>query len=277
LTIIRNGTNRGFAAACNQGAADAREEYLLFLNPDTRLMRESLSCAIRFLEKPENRQMAAVGIQLVDDTGTVSRSCARSPTPGMFAIKMLGLDRIWPRWFRSHFMEEWNHSETRLVDHVIGAFYCVRREVFVTLGGFDERYFLYLEDLDLSHRIHEAGWRIAFLADTCAYHRGGGTSDPVRADRLYYAVQSRIRYGFKHFGLGAATAHAAGTLALEPFVRLAHAGVRGRTAEIAEVCSAWWRLWRSIGRRSSMRAGEGRVLAAIRRRAMKPPASGPLR
>jgi N-acetylglucosaminyl-diphospho-decaprenol L-rhamnosyltransferase len=243
LTILRNGENRGFAAACNQGAAVGSADYLLFLNPDTILGSDSLALPLAFLERPENASVGACGIQLVDETGTIARSCARLPRPRHFAAKMLGLDRLAPRRFPSHNMQEWDHAESRDVDHVIGAFYLIRRALFEQLGGFDERFFVYLEDLDLSARVHQAGFRIRYIADARAFHKGGGASEQVKARRLCYALQSRNAYGFKHFSRPAAVLLMAGTMLVEPFARLALALAQRSPATVKETLGGYGALW----------------------------------
>ena len=72
----------------------------------------------------------------------------------------------------------------------MGAFFLVRRQVFDEVGGFDERFFVYLEDLDFSLRAREAGWRTHYLASARAYHKGGGTSEQVKAERAWVAIDS---------------------------------------------------------------------------------------
>ena len=100
-----------------------------------------------------------------------------------------------PRLFRSHVMTEWDHAASRRVDHVIGAFYLIRREVFEKLGGFDGRFFLYLEDLDLSCRVCGHGRHIMYLADARAYHKGGGVSEQAKAAQavLFREEQDTLR------------------------------------------------------------------------------------
>lgn len=246
LTLIRNSENRGFAAACNQGAKNSKADYLLFLNPDTRLFENSLVVPIRFMDRPDNRNVGIVGIQLVDESGQVCRTCARFPTSGMFFIKMLGLNRLFPQMFLSHFMNEWDHSETREVDHVIGAFYLIRRQLFESLGGFDERFFVYLEDLDLSFQAYKNGWKTVYLADAQAYHKGGGTSEQVKAVRLFYSLRSRILYGYKHFSWLSATLLLLGTLFLEPLSRIALAVAQGSVRQVTETLVGFFCLWLNL-------------------------------
>jgi N-acetylglucosaminyl-diphospho-decaprenol L-rhamnosyltransferase len=243
LTVIRNPENRGFGAACNQGAADSHADYLLFLNPDTLLESESLICPIAFMEQEANTGVGVCSIRLVGDDGAAARTCTRLPTPAHFTSKMLGLDRLLPKQFPSHFMEEWDHSESRDVEHVMGAFYLIRADLFRQLGGFDERFFVYLEDLDLSLRVQRAGYRIHYLADARAYHKGGGTSEQVKARRLFYSLRSRILYGFKHFNWAAAALLMAGTLVLEPFARLAFAASRRSPSAVKETLGGFAALW----------------------------------
>ena len=243
LTIARNSTNRGFGAACNQGAAGSTADYLLFLNPDVYLKRDSLSAPVAFLGEPAHRDVGVVGIQLRDATGAVTRSSARVPTAATIGARILGLDVLFPRWVPSLFLAEWNHESTRELQHVIGAFYLIRTTLFRQLQGFDERFFVYLEDLDLSVRATGQGWRIYYLADVHAEHTGGGTSDAIKALRIAYSLHSRIRYGYKHFGIVAGTLLAFGTLVIEPVPRLARALARRSPAEFRDTCLGFGLLW----------------------------------
>lgn len=246
LTVIANDANRGFAAASNRGAAGSASTYLLFLNPDTRLHADSLSVAIAFLENPVNARVGLCGIQLVDAGGRVHRSCARHPRPMHFIAKMTGLNRVAPRLFPSHVMDEWDHLRDRPVDHVMGAFFLVRRALFEKLLGFDERFFVYLEDLDFSLRVKQREFQTVYLAGTRAYHRSGGVSEQAKAARLYYSLHSRMVYGHKHFSLPVALALDAGTLLVEPVIRGVAAILRGRPRELGETARGFTRLWNAI-------------------------------
>ncbi|MHB8754746.1 MAG: glycosyltransferase family 2 protein [Candidatus Acidiferrales bacterium] len=246
LTLIRNTENHGFAAACNYGAKASHADYLLFLNPDVRLLPDSLIVPMDFMEKPENAKVGICGIQLLDEQGQITRTCSRFPRAFTYFFQMLGLDRLFPKLFAGHLLKRSDLCQSRDVNHVMGAFFLIRRTLFESLQGFDDRFFVYLEDLDLSFRAFEAGWQSYYLATAQAYHKGGGCSERVKAARLFYSLRSRVLYSYKHFGWLAATGLLAGTLLVEPFSRLALAAWRGSMQEIRETLQAYTMLWRAL-------------------------------
>jgi len=246
LTIIRNRRNRGFAAACNQGAMGSRADYLLFLNPDMSLLPDSLVAPLRFMKSPESSSIGICGIQLVDKEGNIECSCSRFPTCFTFLFRMLGLDRLFPKVFQWHFLEKSAHLQSREVDVVTGAFMMLRRPLFEALGGFDERFFVYLEELDLSLRAYEAGWKSYYLSTAQAYHEEEGCSRQAKDARLFYVLRSRILYGQKHFSLVAATILLIAICVVEPLFRLAWAVWRGSIQEMRETLGAYAKLGRAL-------------------------------
>lgn len=240
--IIRKSENSGFGKACNLGAQLAESEYLLFLNPDAALYADTLPKALAFIKDPANSTVGICGVQLLDEDGRISRSCARFPTAWGFVAHAVGLDRLFPHL--GHFMAEWDHKITRDVDHVIGAFFLVRRELFEALHGFDERFFVYLEDLDFSCRAHRAGWRSVYLAEAQAFHAGGGTSKQIKARRLFYSLRSQLLYSVKHFSRIGALTVMFSTLLIEPLSRFALALKRRSRPELEETWAAYGMLWR---------------------------------
>ena len=241
VKVILSGENLGFGKACNLGAQHAESEYLLFLNPDAALYSDSLPNALAFMQDPANVKVGICGVQLLDESGRLSRSCARFPSAFGFMAHALGLDRLFPRL--SPAMAEWDHAQTREVDQVIGAFFLVRREVFDVLGGFDERFFVYFEEVDFSRRAHNAGWRSVYLADAKAFHAGGGTSNQVKARRLFYSLRSRLLYSFKHFSIPAASTVLFVTLLIEPLARSVLALVRRSLPGFKETWAGYFMLW----------------------------------
>ena len=220
IHFIRNLANRGFGAACNQGAVLAGSEYLLFLNPDTRLFQHSLSVPLAFMRRLENEDVGIVGIQLVDEQNHIARSCSRFPSVGIFLSQALGLNRLPGLKHLAQGMSEWKHDGTCKVDQIMGAFFLMRHSLFESLGGFDERFFVYFEEVDISLRARQAGWHSVYIADARAFHAGGGASLQVKADRLFYSLRSRLLYGFKHFTSFKAWLLVVVTLLVEPLTRV---------------------------------------------------------
>lgn len=243
VRVIRNETNLGFAAACNTGASAAQGEFILFLNPDCRVMRGAIDASRRALMTDAG--VGVVGVALLGDDGEVSRSCHRFPGLREFLFKVSGLSAVSTR-FSDGSMRDWAHDEDRQVDHVMGAFYMVRAVEFRALGGFDERFFVYLEDLDLSLRYLALGKRCLYLASARTYHKGGGSSEKVKVERLFYATRSRVLYAFKHFSGPAAWGHLLATLLVEPLARVAGALMRGRTETAVHVVRAFGKLYRDL-------------------------------
>lgn len=233
LEVRQTDANLGFAKACNLGAAGATAPYLLFLNPDAALRPGALQMALAFMAGLAGRRTGVCGVRLIGEDGLVQQHTTKLPNP--FSLLNLTLLRT-----------PFDHLSSRPVGHVIGAFYLIRRELFERLGGFDERFFVYLEDLDLSVRVHDAGWAVHYLAEAISFHKGGGTSEQVKAHRLYYSLQSRILYAFKHFSAPSAWLVLAATISLEPAARFLRALARTSRADFSHTAQGYRMLLRAL-------------------------------
>jgi GT2 family glycosyltransferase len=234
---------------------------VLLLNPDTRLLDDGLEPALACLERPEGQDIGVLGIRLIGADGAVQKHVARTPSTRLFLGEATGLSRIAPGLFPPLFVDEFDHLTSRDVDHVIGAFYLVRRDLWERLGGLDERYFIYLEDLDFSVRARAQGFRVHYLADMVAFHRGGGTSEQVKAARVAYALESRLVYGAIHLPWAGMALVSFATLCIEPFVRLAFQAARGSSDGVRETLRAYRMLWPAALRRAFGR-GPGAITRA---------------
>ena len=123
VVLLEPELNLGFGRACNLGAAVFERRYILFLNPDALLYQGVLSNCLEFMNDPLNSQVGICGVQLLDEAGQVSRSCARFPSAWSYLAHSLSIDRVFPQLGSR--MSEWAHTDSRYVDHVIGAFYLV--------------------------------------------------------------------------------------------------------------------------------------------------------
>lgn len=246
VKTVRTGKNLGFAAACNLGATMVSSPYILFLNPDTLVEANSFLVPLGFMERTENAHVGICGIQLVDEQGRVSRTCARFPTLGRLIAQALGLNKIPGLRHTGVHMKDWDHGQSAEVDHVIGAFFVIRRNLFESLGGFDESFFVYLEDIDLSFRARSIGFKSAYLVEVQAYHAGGGSSRQVKDMRLYYSVRSKIMYGFKRFPYWQAWLNTGVSVLIEPFSRIFYCFLRMNGKDIKNTLKGYFLVWTNL-------------------------------
>jgi N-acetylglucosaminyl-diphospho-decaprenol L-rhamnosyltransferase len=238
LDVVRNGENRGFAAACNQGASRGSGDLVLFLNPDTRVFPDALDLTVAFMSDPANDSIGICGGQMVDDDGLSDFSCARFPTLAMLVAKMLGLDRLALRVVPRQRLSADETSTSGRVDQVIGAYFMIRRPLFERLGGFDERFFVYLEEVDLAYRAQQLGADTYFLREALVYHAEHASSDQVLGKRLFYGLRSRTEYARKHWPAWQAVVLVVLTFAIEIPVRAAQALLGRRRAQLAALAEA---------------------------------------
>ncbi|MFC0184907.1 hypothetical protein SAMN04515674_11030 [Pseudarcicella hirudinis] len=197
IKIVYNEKNRGFGAACNQGVKAGNGKYILFLNPDAEVRKDTIANSLDFLQK--NLKVTVLGCRQVDEFGNTLRTCANFISRSNYFNKLVGLSKVLPQIFPDYHMTGWDHNSSREVDHVMGSYYLITREKLVKLNSFDEQFFVYFEDLDLSYRVKKQGGIVYFNADIEIYHETGGTSKKVKAERLFYTLDSLLCYGKKHF------------------------------------------------------------------------------
>lgn len=198
--LLRNDTNRGYAAGNNQGLAQATAPLLLLLNSDTEVRGDGFSRLVGFLN--QHPEYGAVAPRLVFPDGRVQTSCMRFPdlTVGFQH------DSLWERRFgrsesmQRYFMDEFDHLQSRDVDQPPGACFLMRREVMEQVGVFDESLFLFFNDVDFCRRIVDGGWRIHYLAEAEVVHHEGASTSRYRQFVQEWNV-NRVRYYRKHHGV----------------------------------------------------------------------------
>jgi GT2 family glycosyltransferase len=238
---VKNLQNLGFACACNQGFKLTSSPYVLLLNPDAMVFENTLSACVNFMES--NPDIDILGCQLLNDHGRVSPSCARFPKPYRYFFHAIGLTRILPAIFHPPtLMTDWDHQSSDSVEQVMGAFMFMRRSVFDRIGFFDERFFVYYEELDFSLRLKKSGGKTYFNSKIQAMHSGGGTTNSVVGFRLFLSLQSRLRYARKHFSTLGFWVVFLSTWLIEPWVRLMLLLFTGRIKEISSLLEGYTRL-----------------------------------
>ncbi|MBU0742290.1 glycosyltransferase family 2 protein [bacterium] len=239
LRVIRNDENIGFARACNLGTEGIDADFTLFLNPDMVLSSDALHLSLGTFRNEDNERVGILGVQLLDEHRRVSRSCSRFPTPVIILNRSTGLSSLWPQIFKPQFLLEWDHGESRDVDQVMGAYFMVRQGVFDELNGFDERFFMYFEEVDFCFRANTLGWRTRYLAEASALHHGRVSSDQVRAQCLFFSLRSRLLYFRKYATTAGYWSVLFFTVLVEPVFRLISTVVRRDSTRAAETIKAY--------------------------------------
>ena len=213
VTLIANADNRGFPAGNNQGLAAARGRFVMALNPDTEIVGGALRRVIAYLDA--HPEVGALGPQLLNPDGSVQSSRRRFPTFATALFESTWLQGIAPRSvLRRYTMDDVPDDTVHQVDWVTGACIAVRREVLEKVGGFDEGFFMYSEELDWCRRIRAAGWKIVYLPEAKVIHHVGQSSEQAVAARHIHFQTSKVRYFRKYYGRLAAGALRAALLAL---------------------------------------------------------------
>ena len=199
LCLIENTTNLGFARAVNQGFRRAKGEYLLVLNPDVTLTPGSIGKAINFLDTHPD-----VGLllpKLVNPDGSLQFSCRTFYNFSTILFRRTPLGKIFPnhRVIRKHLMMDWNHEEIREVDWGLGACMFLRREALKGENIFDERFFLYFEDVDLCFRMKKEGWKVIYYPEAVMIHAHLRQSADGLFNRAKWEhFKSLIKFYLKH-------------------------------------------------------------------------------
>ncbi|MBZ5859049.1 glycosyltransferase family 2 protein [Flavihumibacter profundi] len=188
VQFIWNKENRGFGAANNQALAIAKGEYLLLLNPDTLLPQNTLSTCLEFFKTHPGA--GAVGMRMFDGTGKYLPESKRGlPGPATAFYKLSGITRLFPRHpaFARYYLGHLSPETVQQVEVLAGAFFMLPKRVYEQVGGFDEQFFMYGEDIDLSYRIMLAGFTNYYLPFPGIVHfKGESTTRNMRYTRHFY-------------------------------------------------------------------------------------------
>ncbi len=202
VKLVANSENRGFTGGNNQGLALAHGQYILLLNPDTLVQGDALATLVEYLES--HPAAGVVGPQLRYGDGSPQSSRRRFPTLATALLESTPLAWHWPpernRWARRYHLADRPGDVEQEVDWLVGAALLTRRAVLDKVGGFDEGYFMYSEELDWQKRVKDAGWKIVYLPEAVITHYEGRSSEQVTAARHIRFNTSKVRYFRKHHG-----------------------------------------------------------------------------
>jgi hypothetical protein len=197
VTVIRNYTNRGFAAANNQGLRLASGRYCLLLNSDTVVLYKALSTLVQYMD--EHPSTGACGPQLLNTDGTLQPSGHAFPSLASALAELLPVPARCRRAARGP-LEFRDYAQVCKVDELSGAALCVRPEAVTQVGLLDEAFFFLGEDVDWCWRFKQAGWSIDYVPQAKVVHHGGGSTRQddeawLMAPRAYYRLFCKHRSG----------------------------------------------------------------------------------
>ncbi len=199
VILIENKENVGFSKANNQGVELSKGEFVLILNPDTILSTHTLKICHDFYKK--NQNAGIIGVRMYDGSGAFLPESKRGfPTPFVSFCKIFGLAQLFPssrifnQYYLGHLDEEINHE----VDTLTGAFMFMRKDIFLEVGGFDEDYFMYGEDIDLSYRVRASGYSNHYLSETNIIHFKGESTRKMSFDYVRRFYEAMIIFAKKH-------------------------------------------------------------------------------
>ncbi|PJA96542.1 MAG: glycosyl transferase [Ignavibacteriales bacterium CG_4_9_14_3_um_filter_34_10] len=205
VKFIANKKNLGFGAANNQALEIAKGEFIVLINPDALVKTNTFDTLIKFFH--DNPQTGMAGCKVLNPDGTLQLACRRS-FPGVWTsfTKIVGLSSLFPKskYFAKYNLTYLDENEIHEVDAISGSFMFFRKEVYEKVGGFDNDYFMYGEDLDLCYRVQKAGYKVYYVPTTEIIHYKGESTKRSSLDEtvlFYDAMKIFVRKHFSNFFL----------------------------------------------------------------------------
>lgn len=199
VQLLAQTENLGFTRCNNLGLQAARGRYLLLLNPDTAIIGDTLTQMVAYMDT--HPEVGILGPQTLNTDGSHQSTRRRFPTPVLAFFESTWLQPYAPASLLDHFyMHDTANDAVLEVDWVQGSALLARRELYTQIGGLDEGYVMFSEELDWCKRAKLAGWRVAYLGTASITHHGGQSTDQVVARRHIHFQTSKLRYFRKYHG-----------------------------------------------------------------------------
>jgi len=199
VRLVLNTENVGYARAVNQGIAATSGDSVLVMNPDCELRSGTLAALAGFLR--EHPRTAIAAPRILNPDGTLEYSARSFPDALSFLFNRYSLlTRLFPDnpWSRRYLLTDWDHTSVREVDWVSGACMMVRREAIERVGGMDETFFMFNEDVDWCRRMKLAGWAVSYVPEAEIVHHIGASRRRVAPRVIYERHRGMIHYFHKH-------------------------------------------------------------------------------
>ena len=197
-TVLIENSNEGFGKANNRGMAMAKGDYILLLNPDTKLAPDNFQVMVDFMQSRKDVGMATC--KLLKANGDLDWACRRSePDPKIAFYRLSGLQFLFPKKFGTYNVMNKDINQETEVDCIVGAYMMISRDCYQTVRGFDTEFFMYGEDIDLCYRVRQGGFKIWYYPKTMSFHYKGKSSKKSSQKSLYAFHEAMILYYKKHY------------------------------------------------------------------------------
>lgn len=198
--LIANKENLGFSKANNQAMRQAKGKYILLLNPDTVVEEDTFQKCLAFMDKTPDA--GGLGVRMIDGKGNFLPESKRGlPTPAVAFYKIFGISRIFPKSkrFGKYHLGYLNEFETNECEILSGAFMLMRKEALDKVGLLDETFFMYGEDIDLSYRIIQGGYKNFYFPETQIIHYKGESTKKSSINYVFVFYRAMVIFAEKHF------------------------------------------------------------------------------
>ena len=202
IQLVSSWKNLGYGGGHNLAAKKAKGKYILILNTDITVEQDTLQKLVDYLET--HRDTGIVGPKLMYHNGEIQQSCRRHFKFFDLFIKRSFLKNIWPfkKRYQKYIMADFTHKNTQVVDLITGAFMMMPKRIFDKIGGFDKRYFLFMEDFDLCRKVQNAGYKVVYYPEAVAVHYHKRLSEGSFFKLIFkkiswYHLASAIKYFWK--------------------------------------------------------------------------------
>ncbi len=206
VIFIENHKNVGFSKANNQAIKKAKGKYILLLNPDTVVEEDTFLKVLAFMN--DHPDAGGLGVKMIDGKGNFLPESKRGlPTPWVAFYKMFGISKLFPKSkkFGKYHLSYLDENKTHEVDVLAGAFMLLRKEALDKVGLLDETFFMYGEDIDLSYRITQGGYKNYYFPETTIIHYKGESTKKGSLNYVKVFYNAMIIFARKHFSGGGAT------------------------------------------------------------------------
>ena len=210
VNLIRNDKNLGFSVANNQAINKSSGRYVLLLNPDTVIEEDTLLKCVGYMD--EHPDSGGLGVKMIDGKGDFLPESKRSlPTPRVAFFKIFGLSRLFPRSrvFGRYHLGYLDMDEIHPVEILSGAFMMLRKSALDKIGLLDEDFFMYGEDIDMSYRLLNAGYKNIYYPETTIIHYKGESTKKGSMNYVLTFYKAMIKFARKHFSRKMAKSYAA--------------------------------------------------------------------